>query len=142
MTAQKGNTTALKHGGAVAVKAIEDGREFSGVALDQQHKIEAQLDTDGLEAIVKNTAVRLQTAADLYYGALLKAADDGNLEAMDRYTQRFGWLAAAALRAWSQVKTDRKNKSNLSEVLDAYSQQSDSNSPKNGQEGTIESASE
>jgi len=117
------NQNATKHGAAGAIKRITNGQPFIGVALDQQHDVEARLETHGLEAIVQENAIRLQAALDLYYAAVLGAAQAGDTLAFDSYIARYGWLAGVTLRAWAQVKQDRKQNNNkLVEVLDHYKQ--------------------
>jgi hypothetical protein len=136
----EGNQYATKHGAAGALKRITSGAPFIGVALDQQHAVEARLEAEGLEAIVQENAIRLQTATDLYYQAVLKAAQDGNAAAFDSYIARFGWIAGVTLRAWAQVKQDRKGKGGkITEVLASYATQDTlqdgTNSPQDGQGG-------
>jgi len=119
--AQTGNQKATKHGAEGAIRRISQGTPFLGIALDQQHAVETRLETDGLEAIVQENAIRLQTATDLYYQATLKAAQDGDTAAFDRFIARYGWIAGVTLRAWAQVKADRKGKGGkITEVLASY----------------------
>ena len=54
-------------------------------------------------------AQRLQAASDLYWGAISKAAEDGDLQTLDKYIQRYGWLASLALRAWTEIRKREKN---------------------------------
>jgi hypothetical protein len=62
-------------------------------------------------------AIRLQTAADLYYGALLKSADDGNARQFDGYIARFGWLTSKVALLWEGIRKARKESSG--QTLDA-----------------------
>ena len=95
-----------QHGGAGAVRAIQQGKPFKGLAAQAEREVLADLDAHGRGALVVENATRLQTACRLYWGAVCKAADSGDLEALDKYVKRFGWLAGAALRAWGQVKQE------------------------------------
>jgi hypothetical protein len=96
----------LKHGGEAAVKAIQQGEPLSGLAAEAERSIYADLANDGAHELVVRNAVRLQAAADLYWQAVLGAQD---LEKLDIYVKRYGWLAGSALRAWAQVQdTDRR----------------------------------
>ena len=104
------NQQAVKHGGEGAIRRISEGKPFLGIALDQQRAVTERLETEGLEVIVQENAIRLQTATDLYYQAVLKAAQDGDTGAFDRFIARYGWIAGVTLRAWAQVKQDRKGK--------------------------------
>jgi hypothetical protein len=131
----KDNQNAAKHGGEGAIRRISKGQPFLGIAMDQQRAVETRLEAEGLEAIVQENAIRLQTATDLYYQAVLKAAQDGDTAAFDRFIARYGWIAGVTLRAWAQVKQDRKGKGGrIDEVLAAYGRDQDTeNSPQEGQ---------
>jgi hypothetical protein len=111
-----------KHGGEAAIKRLEDGQDFTGpLAVNKQADVLAELQTDGLEAIVERAAVRLQTVSDLFYDAIQAAAQTGDIKALDNYSSRFGWLQSKALTAWEQVKHNRKaRKPALMGVLDDY----------------------
>ena len=92
------------HGGAGAVQAIQQGRDFAGLAAQEQAQVENEIERDGVKAVVQRGAVRLETAARLYWSAMAKAAQDNDLEALDRYVSRFAWLASAAIRAFDRVR--------------------------------------
>jgi len=105
---QPENTNALRHGGAAAVKAIQDGEPLTGPARDAELQVYETLETSGRYSLVRRTAARLQAACDLYWGAVSKAAENGDLKKLDSYIARFGWLAGCSLRAWAQVKEEEK----------------------------------
>ena len=105
---QPGNQAAVKHGAEAAVKAIQHGTEHVGLAREAELAVVAELETVGRAAVVVRNATRLQAAADLYWGAVSKAAQEGDLEALDKYVARYGWLAGCSLRAWAEVKKDDK----------------------------------
>ena len=118
------NTNAQKHGGPAAREAISQDKPFTGLALARQGEVIAELDAQGVDAIIERNAIRLQTAADLYFEALQKAAQDNDEKKFDGYVGRFGWLTAKTLLALQQVKQNRKqSKGKLSEVLTAYSEE-------------------
>lgn len=120
------NQSATKHGGEGAIRRISKGEPFIGIALDAQHAVEARLEAQGLESIVRENAIRLQAATDLYFGAVMKAAEEGDKAAFDSYIARYGWICGVTLRAWAQVKQDRKGKGGrLPEVLAAYRSDTD-----------------
>ncbi len=104
----KGNQHAIKHGGEGAIRRISEGKPFLGLAADEQKAIEAELQASGQAEIVKGDAIRLQTAANLYWNAVMKAAQDGDIAALDRYVARYGWLSGVTLRAWQQVAANDK----------------------------------
>lgn len=105
-TYAEGNQGHVVHGGEAAVKAIKDGRVFSGLAAQAEQEVIRDLEASGLAALVREAAVRLHTAMRLYWGAVMSAADSGDLEKLDSYCARFGWLASSALRAWREVKAE------------------------------------
>jgi len=109
---QPENTNALRHGGAAAVKAIQQNEPLTGPARDAELQVYETLETAGRYSLVRRTAARLQAACDIYWGAVSKAAEDGDLVRLDSYIARFGWLAGASLRAWAQVKEEEKDASN------------------------------
>ncbi len=100
---QPGNTV---HGGAGAVLRIQEGKPFVGLAAQEERQVVADLEDQGRAALIRETAVRLQVACRLYWGAVQAAADAGDLKRLDSYVARFGWLAGAALRAWMLVKKE------------------------------------
>jgi len=94
------------HGGEATVKALKAGTPLTGLAAEAELAVYEELDTAGRYAIVVRNAARVQAAADLYWNAVAKAAQDQDLEALDRYIKRHGWLSGVALRAWAQVKAE------------------------------------
>ena len=111
------NTHAQKHGGAGAVKALTYGEPFRGLAAVEEQQTWADLEEYGRAALVERQAVRLETAAGLYWSACLaafrRAGDDGGLgelalTQLRQHLKTFGWLAAASLRAWKQVGEEER----------------------------------
>ncbi len=117
-----GNSNApVVHGGEGAVKKLSSGQEFVGLAHEAEHAVAVELETVGRASIVIRNARRLQAACDLFWNAVTKAAQVGDLESLDRYVARFGWLAGASLRAWAQVRQEDGDGRGASarDVLDA-----------------------
>lgn len=116
----------LRHGAGAAENAITKGDDFSGMAAAQQDRVLEELEIDGVEAIMRRDAVRLQVVADLYYAAILGA---DSLEKFDTYVKRFGWIASSALRAWQHVQAAEKVAStrDVHDVLAAIRSTDDSN---------------
>jgi hypothetical protein len=100
----QGHALSLQHGGAGAVKRIRDGEEFIGLARETEIAVQEELAQSGRLALLTRNACRLQTATDLYYGALLGAAEAGDLEQFTRHLKTWGWLAGSAIRAWAEVR--------------------------------------
>ena len=143
MKVGKDNKLAEKHGGASAEKAIYHEKPFSGLAQVRQQEVIEELQDQGVDKIIERNAIRLQTAADLYFEALKKAAQDGDEKRFDSYVGRFGWLTAKTLLAWGNVKQSHKeNKGRIAEVLTFYAEgdeapaaQDTAIQPQEGQEG-------
>ncbi|MBN1975956.1 MAG: hypothetical protein JW918_01020 [Anaerolineae bacterium] len=102
----EGNRANLRHGGESAVKAIQRGEPLTGLAAQAEADVYTELDTKGRPALVIRNAARLQAATDLYWNAIQAVADQGNLEMLDKYVKRFGWLAGASLRAWESARKE------------------------------------
>jgi len=99
---QERNKAALRHGGAAAYRAITEGESFRGLAAQEERRVVDDLSNGGQRAMLEEIAVRLHTCTRLYYAALQTAVDRGDLEALDRYAKRFGWLAGKAAKAWRE----------------------------------------
>jgi len=108
-----GIQNGLKHGGEGAVKAIQKGDPFHGLAAETEQAVSAELVNSGAYSMIEKNAVRLQTACELYWGAIMKAAETGDLQSLDHYVARYGWLASVSLRAWAQVRQEQRRKDNL-----------------------------
>lgn len=110
---------ALKHGAGAGEVALTKREPFTGMAKLAENQVTDELETDGLAAIVRRDAIRLQTVADLYYAAILGATD---IEQLDTYVKRFGWIAGSALRAWAQVREleKQKNTQDITQILRPY----------------------
>jgi hypothetical protein len=103
----KGDQHGLVHGGEGAVKSIQHGEPMRGLAASTEQVVRSELEVSGRYAMVQNAAIRLETAARLYWDAFVKAANDGDLDKVDKYAARYGWLAGCALRAWAGVKQEQ-----------------------------------
>lgn len=108
--APKNNKNHLIHGGAAAIKALSTGTQFTGLAAETQGEVETDLVNKGQASMVVENATRIQAAARLYWNAISKAMDDGDLALLDHYIARFGWLVGVANRAWDQASKDMPNK--------------------------------
>ena len=104
----------LKHGAGAGERDITAGADLTGLAREQELRVQAELEMDGSAMMVKRRAIRLQAVSDLYYMAILGAKDPVEL---DRYVKRFGWLQASSLRAWQQV-ADLEAKQSRQDITD------------------------
>jgi hypothetical protein len=115
----EGNQAAFKHGGAAAMERIKQGKSFVGLALEEEQRVSAEYEELGRLEMEKRSAIRLQTVSDMYFSAIQKVAQDGDLVALDRYVARWGWIIGVTLRAWDQVgKGEKKlNKKSIIDIL-------------------------
>ena len=125
----QGNQNALKHGGEAAIKALQAGKPLTGLAYEAEQAVIAELQAGGVEQIVRRDAIQLQSVADLFLSAVHKAADEGDIPALDRYVARYGWLTGVSLRAWQQVTANDKAKNsagpNVVDVIQAMKGQNE-----------------
>ncbi len=117
------NQHATKHGGEGALRRMNQGKPFIGLAADEERRVIAEVAAGGYDPLVKRNAISLQTITDLYRDAVFKAAEAGDLAAFDRYVARYGWLSGVTLRALAQVaaleKDAAKGKTGAIDVLKA-----------------------
>ena len=104
----QGNQAGLVHGGEGALRAIREGRAFKGLAAQCEREVVADLEASGRGAMLREIAQRSHTAMRLYWGAVQSAVDAGDLDKLDTYIKKFGWLAGVAGRAWASVREEEK----------------------------------
>ena len=109
---------AVKHGAGAGEVAITKGADFSGMAQEEQARVMAELEMEGIDAIMRRDAIRYQTVSDLYFAAILGCTD---IERLDMYVRRWGWITGHAMRAWRDVKDAEKaaGVKDVTEVLKA-----------------------
>ena len=113
----KDNQNATSHGGAGAVRAISKNEPFTGLAAAEQERVMIQLAEIGSLGIETDIMTRLVTCTNLYWNAVTKAAESGDINSLDRYVSRFGWLAQASMRALKQTVDHEKERG--SDPIDA-----------------------
>ncbi|MDD5191284.1 MAG: hypothetical protein PHE50_09625 [Dehalococcoidales bacterium] len=120
---EKNNQNAVKHGGEGAIKRIQAQKPLIGLAANELESVKNVLETSGPAALIKADAEKLQTVCNLFWDAVSKAAQEGDIPALDRYVARFGWLSGVTLRALAQVQQNDKDAAKSSagviEVLNA-----------------------
>jgi hypothetical protein len=107
------------HGGSAAVRDITRGEPLTGLAAQEERQVKLDLAESGRLAMLREIAVRAHTALRLYWNAVQTASDAGDLEALDGYVRRFGWLAGVAGRAWREVRTEEQIAPDLALDYDA-----------------------
>jgi len=125
----KDNQHAIKHGGAAATQAIAEGTPFTGLAAAEQERVMLQLAEIGSLGIETDIMTRLVTCTNLYWNAVIKAAESGDINSLDRYVSRFGWLAQASMRALKQTVDHEKERGSdpidAQVILDTYRKEGD-----------------
>lgn len=133
---KEGNKAAEVHGGAAAKRALTTGKEFTGLAVDAEKQIKKDYAQLGPRDLLERDCLRIHTAAELYWQAILGAIEENDMPKFETYVRSFGWLATAGARLLVQLSTfENKGESELNKVLDAYSSQKPSESPQEGQGG-------
>lgn len=92
------------HGGAGAYKAIQLGKEFSGLGLIAQRSMEKRLAEEGADGELVRNVGRLQVVVDLYGDAVIKALQDGNEDKATALIKVWGWMQNSAIRGWDLVR--------------------------------------
>ena len=112
----KGNQSAVINGAAGAERRLTTGAEFIGVADEIELEVANELHNDGLISVYRKRTTRLQSVADLYYQAILGSKD---IETLDKWVQRYGWLQASALRCMVVLRDLEKDSrgESLNELL-------------------------
>ncbi len=105
----------LKHGGAAARKALSTGEPFTGPAALAAQDVQDELATVGRASIVERNAIRLQAATDLYWAALVDAAERGDEKAYHSRLKTFGWLVTKAGALWA---AHRQEQADISATID------------------------
>ncbi|MDD5189918.1 MAG: hypothetical protein PHE50_02615 [Dehalococcoidales bacterium] len=106
---EKNNQNAVKHGGEGAIKRIQAQKPLIGLAAHELESVKNDLEIKGISDMVRADAIRLQAVCNLFWDAVSKAAQEGDIPALDRYVARFGWLSGVTLRAWAQVQQNEKD---------------------------------
>ena len=104
----EGNQAGLVHGGEGALRHIREGTAFKGLAAQCEREVQADLEASGRGEMLLEIAARSHTVLRLYWGAIQNAVDKGDLDKLDTYCKRFGWLAGVAGRAWAAVREEEK----------------------------------
>lgn len=108
-TFAEGSQGHLVHGGAGALSRIRDGKEFIGLAAQEEKQVQAEIDAEGVLPVIAKGARRLETAARLYWNAVQAASERGDLDALTAFIKVFGWLQASAIRSLSAVREAQKD---------------------------------
>ena len=120
-----------KHGGAASLDAIQNNRDFTGLAKAAQDEVQTRLNLTGIEGELIRDAGRLQVVSDLYYNAFVKAMEDGNHDKATSMLKVWGWVHNSAIRGWDLARKLKRtdNQAELNKIIDQYRQ------PDNGNQG-------
>jgi predicted TIM-barrel fold metal-dependent hydrolase len=137
MTEETSLPTGTVHGGRGALKRVQQGKEFVGLAKIAQDEVTDRLEAEGIEGELRRDAERLQVVSDLYYNALIKALQDGELDRATEYLSKWGWITNSAVRSWQvAMKLQPKDKAgDVTKILETYRGKPDT-SPQEGKNGT------
>jgi hypothetical protein len=120
-----GNQNATVHGGAGAWRRIQTGQELIGLAAQVQHDLEMEVaQPGGWETLIKRQALRMESAAYMYWGAYVSALEAGNYTLATSYVKVWCWIQASAHRAALaalKIEDDAEARQlSLDDVLDVY----------------------
>ncbi len=111
------------HGGAGALRAVQQGKPFVGIAAQEESAVQDELaHPGGRKAIVQKGAQRLETVSRLYWGAIQKASVEGDVDSLTKYVKTFGWLQSSAIRAMEaidRIKDDVGGPADYEKILEA-----------------------
>ena len=119
------NNYAEKHGGAAALKAIEDEKPFTSLAAARECEVREAFEAHGAGAVIVRNAIRLQTVSELYYDAITAAAQAHDQAKLEAALKVWGWVTNSAVRAWDLVRREIKQDDRVAltrQVLDAIKQ--------------------
>jgi hypothetical protein len=108
MTEEAKIPSATKHGGQGALRRIQDGREFTGLARIAEQEVEDRLASEGIEGELERDARRLQVVSDLYYGAFINATEEHDTDRATGYLKVWCWVHNSAVRAWTAAAKYKK----------------------------------
>ena len=116
---QSGN---LRHGGEAAVKALQHGQPFDGLALESYEGVLGELGIDldkltGIDRVLLQRAARLEAAARLFDVAGLAAAASGDLDRWERMQQRMGWIGGKSAAQFEKLRDLSGNGTTLEGLL-------------------------
>ena len=123
-----------KHGGAGALKKIQQGEPFVGLARIAENEVEERLLAGGIEAELLRDAKRLQVVSDLYYEAFLKAMQEREFDQATSYLKVWGWIHNSSIRAWEAARKAKKTDNSgdaYKQLIDLYRPKKEDDAPDN-----------
>lgn len=123
-----------KHGGAGALKKIQQGEPFVGLARIAENEVEDRLLAGGIEAELLRDAKRLQVVSDLYYEAFLKAMQEREFDQATSYLKVWGWIHNSSIRAWEAARKAKKTDNSgdaYKQLIDLYRPKKEDDAPDN-----------
>lgn len=123
-----------KHGGAGALKKIQQGEPFVGLARIAENEVEDRLLEGGIEAELLRDAKRLQVVSDLYYGAFTKAMQEREFDQATSYLKVWGWIHNSSIRAWEAARKAKKTDNSgdaYKQLIDLYRPKKEDDAPDN-----------
>lgn len=115
MAAREGNENGLQHGGEGAIKSLANGRPFARYARETYLKTLADMnlneaDLHGTLGLAAREVARQFTVSELFWQAMMGAAESGDIKEFERFAKRFGWISGKAtkgLEAYFEIIRDK-----------------------------------
>lgn len=109
------NTNRLTHGGEGALSALSQGRPFARYARETYLKTLADMgltedDLTGTIGLVAREVARQFTVTELFWQAMMGAAELGDIKEFERFAKRYGWMSGKAtkgMEAYFEVSKDK-----------------------------------
>ena len=100
-----GNKAGLRHGGETGIKRLAAGEKFPAhsPAHEAQLDVFNDIESHGLKSFLESRAVQVEALCDLFWSEIVKAAEAGDVELLDKRVKRWGWLRGVADRSWRGV---------------------------------------
>lgn len=103
MTTPKGSHNHLIHGGEGALSSLSQGRPFARYARETYLKTLADMgltedDLHGTIGLAAREVARQFTVSELFWQALMGAAESGDIKEFERFAKRFGWMSGKATK--------------------------------------------
>lgn len=114
----KGNTRALRHGGASSRKQLTYDDEFDGPAREIELRVQAEYEEQGALAMAERRAHRQATVEEIYFRQWIAALEQGDIKKATGYVKIFLWAGAKADRTYERVEAIKRETDNVL-ILDA-----------------------
>ena len=106
---EQARSAATKFGGEAAIKSLQKGEPFIGLAREVYLETLAATGIDldalsGIDRMLVERTLQFESATRMFDNAAMAAASEGDIQSYERYLQRSGWLGNRSFNALLKVK--------------------------------------